>query len=115
MVHKNQRLLEEERFEEVISRLEALESEQEDNRELIELKQFAIEKLINRERNRAAKIFLSAKETQDPEKKKEYLHESYEILESLVDKYPLSPLNSRLKSHMKIVSDELDKLKKNSE
>ena len=110
-----QRLLEEERFEEVISKLEALESEQEDNRELIELKQFAIEKLINRERNRAAKIFLSAKEIQDPEKRKEYLHESHEILKSLADRYPLSPLNSRLKSHMKIVEDELDKLKKDPE
>ncbi len=106
------RLLEEERFEEVISKLEALESEEEDSREIKELKQFAIEKLINRERNRAAKIFLAAKETQDPVRKEEYFRKALGILNALVEDYPLSPLNEKLTSHIKIVEEALDKLDK---
>lgn len=108
------RLLEEERYEEVISRLEALEPE-EDSREIKELKQFAIEKLINRERNRAAKIFLTAKETQDPGRKKEYFLECLGILKALVDEYPLSHLNQKLISHIKIVEEELGKLEMSTE
>lgn len=104
-------LLEEERYEEVISMVEAMETGEGDNREVSELKQFAIEKLINRERNRAAKIFLAAKQTQDPVKKEEYLRESLQILNVLVEKYPKSPLNDKLKSHIKIVKEALDKLK----
>ncbi len=104
------RLLEEERFEEVIYRLETLEKEQENNSEIIELKQFAIAKLINRERNRAAKIFLTAKETQDPAQKKEYFQETLKILKVLVYKYPSSPLNNKLTSHVKIVEEALAKL-----
>ena len=60
-------LLEEERFEEAICRLEVLETENEENHEVIELKQFAMDKLITRERNKAAGVFLAAKKTTDPE------------------------------------------------
>ncbi len=108
------KLLEEEKFEKAISNLDALESEQEDNLEVRELKEFAIEKLINHERNRAAKIFLTAKETQDPVKKEKYLRSSYEILNALIDEYPSSLLNQKLKSHIKSVIEELDKLQKNT-
>lgn len=107
------KLLEEEKFEEAISSLDALQSEQEDDVEIRELKEFAIEKLINHERNRAAKIFLTAKETQDPMKKEKYLRSSHEILNTLIDKYPSSPLNQKLKSHIEKVAEELDKLQKN--
>jgi hypothetical protein len=104
------KLLEEERYEEVISRLETLEPE-EDSREIKELRQFAIEKLINRERNRAAKIFLKAKETQDPVRKEEYFLQCLNILNALVDKYPLSHLNQKLTSHIRIVEEELGNLR----
>jgi len=109
------RLLEEERYEEVISRLEALEPKEEDRREIKELKQFAIEKLINRERNRAATIFLTAKGTQDPARKEGYFRQCLEILNALNDNYPLSPLNQKVTSHMKIVEDELGKLEVSTE
>ena len=104
------KLIEEERFEDVISRLEAIESEQEETREITELKQFAIEKLINRERNRAATVFLAAKGTGDIVKKQTYLLEALGILNALVDKYQISALNTKLLSNMKTVEEELDKL-----
>jgi len=109
------RLLEEERFEEVISRLEAIESEHEDSREITELKQFAIEKLINRERNRAATIFLAAKRTEDAAKKQTYLYDALEILKSLILKYPSTSLNNRLISNIRTVEEEIARLKITSE
>jgi hypothetical protein len=105
------RLLDEDRYEEAISKLETPESDQEENREVQELKQFAVDKLIDSERNKAAKIFLTAKETQDPVKKEKYLMEAHNILNTLILNYPSSPLSEKLKSNIKIVEDELGKLR----
>ena len=104
------KLLEEEKFEEAISSIDAFTSGQEESREISELRDKAIGNLINRERNRAAKIFLAAIKSQDPEKKKKYLESSHEILNALIVKYPLSPLHDKLKSHLERVTEELKKL-----
>jgi len=104
------KLLDNEQLEEAISNLNALEPQEEDSREIRELREQAIERLINRERNRAAKLFLAARDTRDPVKKEEYLRSSYEILNALVDKYPSSPLNKKIKDHIAKVSEELEKL-----
>jgi hypothetical protein len=104
------KLLDNEQLEEAISNLNALEPQEEDSREIRELREQAIERLINRERNRAAKLFLAARDTRDPAKKEEYLRSSYEILNALVDKYPSSPLNNKIKDHIAKVAEELDKL-----
>jgi outer membrane protein assembly factor BamD (BamD/ComL family) len=110
---KARELIESEKFEEAISELESLEVNQDNSREVRELKEQAIEGLINRERNRAAKIFLAAKNTSDPRKKEEYLKSCYDILNNLLEKYPSSPLREKLKSHIKKVSEELDRLGRN--
>ena len=109
-MEKARRLLEEERFEEVITQLEALETETGDIREVAELKQFAIEKLITRERNRAAGIFLAAKKTADIEKKKAYLLEALEILKNILSKYPSSALNNKVISNIETVRIALERL-----
>ncbi|MEA2039090.1 MAG: hypothetical protein U9N82_04580 [Thermodesulfobacteriota bacterium] len=103
-------LVEEERFEDALSSLDSIGTHQEFNREITELKDQAIEGIINRERNRAANMFLKAKKTQDPVKKEKYLRTSYDMLKSLIEKYPLSPLNQKLKSHIKRVEEELNRL-----
>ena len=76
----------------------------------MQLKEQTIEGLVNRERNRAAKIYLEAKKSWDPANKEKLLRQSYEILKVLIDKYPSSNLNEKLKSHLKTVGDELNKL-----
>jgi thioredoxin-like negative regulator of GroEL len=106
MAHK---FFEEEKYEQAISSLDTL-SKREESHEVKELKEQAVERLINRERNRAAKIFLTAKRTHDPEKKEENLRSSYNILKSLIDKYPSSPLINKVKSHIEKVKKELEKL-----
>ncbi len=104
------RFLEKEQFEDAIASLDTLEPEEEDSHEIRKLREQAIEKLINRERNRAAKLFLAAKDTKDTAKKEQYLLSSYEILKGLIDKYPSSPLNAKLKNNMAKVVKELGKL-----
>jgi hypothetical protein len=108
-------MIEEEKFEEAITKIEEINQTHEINAEIEALKEHAIEKLINRERNRAAKLFLEAKKTQDTLKKEEYFRSSYEILKALIEKYPSSPLNKKLESHISRVREEMDKLGISSE
>lgn len=108
-------MIEEDKFEEAIAKIEELNQTHEINAETEALKERAIEKLINRERNRAAKLFLVAKKIQDTPKKEEYLRSSYKILNALIEKYPSSPLNKKLESHISIVREEMDKLGISSE
>ena len=108
-VQMARKFLDEEKYEQAISSLDTL-SEREESHEIRELREQAVESLINRERNRAAKIFLTARRTQDPEKKEEYLRSSYNILKELVEKYPSSPLINKVTSHLEKVEEELEKL-----
>jgi len=104
------RLIEEEKFEEAVNKLDEIKEAQDLSAESVALRERAVENHINQERNRAAEIFLAAKKTKDPSKKKELLKSSYEILKALIDKYPSSPLNQKLKSHLTIVKKEIERL-----
>ena len=108
------KLIEEEKFEEALAFLDNLKPQQEDEEKIRALKEQAIENLINRERNNAAKIFLAAKTTRDPSKKKEYLLSSHKILKALIEKYPTSPLIYKIKDHMEIVSQEMGRVERES-
>jgi len=66
--------------------------------------------LISSERDRAAQIFLMARNTNDPQGKKELLISSRNILQSLVERYPTSNLIYKLKSNLKTVEAELGNL-----
>jgi tetratricopeptide (TPR) repeat protein len=103
-------LIEEESFDAAISKIDELQDLHGPSPESMALKNQAIEKLINSERNRAAKLFLAAKKTQDRAKKEEYLLSSYKILKAVIDKYPSSPLNAKLKSHIKTLTKEMESL-----
>jgi hypothetical protein len=108
-VQMARKFLDEEKYEQAISSLDTL-SEGEESHEIKELREQAVESLINRERNRAAKIFLTARRTQDPEKKEEYLRSSYNILKDLIENFPSSPLINKVISHLEKVEEELEKL-----
>ena len=108
-IQRARKFLDEEKYEQAISSLATL-SRREESHEIKELREQAVERLINRERNRAAKIFLTARRTQDPEKKEEYLRSSYSILKDLIEQYPSSPLINKVKSHLEKVEEELEKL-----
>ena len=99
-----------EEYGKAIEALEDLDTQGRISTEATQLKTLAIEGLINRERNRAAKLFLLAKNTQDPMKKKDYLLSSHGILKHLVKEYPLSPLNDKIKDNMETVEKEMSDL-----
>ncbi len=103
-------LVEEEKFEEAIERITALEENEINASEANALKLLATEGMIKRERKKAARLFLMAKNSPDPEKKKKHLLSSYDILKQIVDKYPLSSLNSKINGNIKTVENELEKL-----
>jgi len=101
------RLIEQENYEQALSILNEVK---ESSEQIDELKNRAIEGIINRERNKAAKLFLLAKEEKDIQKKKEYLEDSYRILEALIVQYPESPLIKRVEENLKEVEKELNKI-----
>ncbi|MCG6877542.1 MAG: hypothetical protein LJE96_00060 [Deltaproteobacteria bacterium] len=105
-----ERLFEKEDYQGTIKTLAMLEKTQGLDAAAVDLRDRAVENLINRERNRAAEIFLEAKRTKDPKKKKELLEASYKILKNLVADYPVSPLKEKLISNMTIVQREIEKL-----
>lgn len=103
-------LLKQEKFEEVLQDLERLEERNLGGPETKVLKRRAMEKLIKQERNRAAKLFLAGKQAKSPEEKRINFKECYNILKTLIEKYPSSPLIKRLKMDAKKVKQELEKL-----
>jgi arsenate reductase-like glutaredoxin family protein len=102
-------LIRSEKYEEAMVKLGELPPS---DPEVKELKNMAVEKIINRERNKAAKLFLAARNTKDPAKKEELLNSSYDILKAVADKYPSSPLIPKVQDHINQVTKELVKLKK---
>jgi hypothetical protein len=102
-------LIRSEKYEEAIVKLDELPPS---DPEVKELKNMAVEKIINRERNKAAQLFLAASKTKDPAKKEELLNSSYNTLKAVADKYPSSPLTPKVQQHMNQVTKELAKLKK---
>lgn len=108
------KLIEEEKFEEAISELDYWIDSGSTNRDMKKIKDLAVDKLILRERNRAARIFLKAKNTIDPDRKKELLLSSLNILKKLIEKYPSSTLINKLNDHIIRVNEELEKTRGSS-
>jgi hypothetical protein len=106
------KLIDEEDYESAIKLLDLMKSAGDNNIEIDKQRNLAVEKLINNERNRAAKIFLTAKKTDDSKKKEELLTNAQNILNGLIEKYPSSDLAGKLKSNLESVNDELKKVKK---
>lgn len=107
-------LIEAEAYEEAIARLDAFSRENQADPEAQNLRSLAIEKIITRERNKAARLFLAARQAREPSKKEELLNSSYETLKALVDKYPASPSIKKIKENITKVEEELLKLKRGS-
>ncbi|RJR41418.1 MAG: hypothetical protein C4576_17990 [Desulfobacteraceae bacterium] len=109
------KLVEQENFSEAVARLDELQREGVTSSEVASLKEMATEKLINQERNRAAKLYLMAKAEADPAKKDELLQSSHNILQVLLDKYPSSPLRKKIIDNMSIIKDEMNRPRKKVE
>jgi hypothetical protein len=104
------KLIEEERYEDAIQRMNELGDDQDMSLEMKELKDLAIEGFIGQERDRAAAYLLRGRQTRDPARKKEFFLLSYNRLKALTEQYPQSSLIETLNEDMETVEAELDKL-----
>jgi hypothetical protein len=104
-------LIEEEKYEEAIAQIDNLERDWTIGTEAEALRELAVDKYVNQERNRAAKLFLLAKRAKEPAEKEKLLLSSREILKALVEKYPTSSLNEKINSYITVIEEELTKLK----
>lgn len=104
------KLIEEEDYESAITILDNVKNGGKSSPEIEEQRNIAIEKLINKERNRAAKKFLAAKKTDDIKKKKELILSVQNILNGLIEKYPSSPSIEQVKGHLGSVNEELGRI-----
>jgi hypothetical protein len=103
-------LVEAEKFEEAIAAIDTLGTEGSVSEASTALMDEAVAGIVNRERNRAAKAFYAAKQTDDPARKEAYLRTSHDILKQLLDKYHSSSLISKVKSNFETVKSEMAKL-----
>jgi tetratricopeptide (TPR) repeat protein len=101
-----------EKYEEALLKLHELKEKQPLGPEAQKLEARAIEKIIIRERNKAAELFLRARNAAEPEKKAELLKSSYDILKAVAEKYPDSPLNKKINDNMRAIENELKKIKR---
>jgi hypothetical protein len=102
-------LIRSEKYEEAMLKLDEFPPS---DPEVKELRSVVVEKIINRERNKAAQLFLAAGKSKDPAKKEELLTSSYNILKAVAEKYPSSPLTPKIQQHMNQVTKELARVKK---
>jgi hypothetical protein len=105
------RMMEQEKYDEVIAQVDKLEQEGMMGTEADALRTEAIEKLVNRERNRAAKLFLMAKQARETSEKEALLLSSRNILKALLEKYPSSSYHEKINSHIDIIEEELAKVR----
>ena len=103
-------LVEDEKLEEAIEYIKTIEKTENIPADMMTLKTLATERLINREREKAARLFLMSKNSTDTEKKKEYLVSSHKLLTKLIEQYPLSPSSQKVISNIKTVEKELMRL-----
>jgi hypothetical protein len=106
-------LIAREKPEEALAKLKALEvKDAQPDPETKALTREAIEELIAKERNRAARLFLQARNTDDPATKEQLLLLAYGTLRTLQERYPESPSIKKVTENMQAVEKELSNLKK---
>ena len=107
-------LIESDQFEDAIRMLETISGVQDESAdEVTLLKDRAVEGIINRDRNEAAQLFLSARNSTEPSKKEALLKSSLQILVYLLEKYPSSNVKDKILSNISRVENELKKLNEN--
>lgn len=109
IIEDARRLIEKEKYEEALDTLDPIVAGGE-NYEAEKLKKEAIEKLIVRDKNIAAKLKIAANNEGDKQKKRDLLLKARSIFQNLIDKYPASPLIDRVKRNISVVDEELMKL-----
>ena len=73
-------------------------------------KQLAKDRLAREQRVRAGQLFLKAKHSEDPELRKTYLTESYNLLKGTLDNYPENSYAEKIRKNLEDVRSEIEKM-----
>ena len=106
---KTDQLLVGEHYEEVIKILDQFEGTPYQDEAQIK-KQLAIDGLAREKRISAGQLFFEAKRSEDPEIKKTYFIESYNILEEVLRCYPENRYAEKIKRNLEDVRAEIEKI-----
>jgi tetratricopeptide (TPR) repeat protein len=113
VIREAQDLAAQERPEEALDRLKTLEKQlgsSDPDAEAVARQ--AIEAIIARERNRAARLFLQAKDTQNSAEREQLLLLARGILKSVIERYPDAPSAKKAAENLLAVEREISSLKK---
>lgn len=102
------RLVESEKYEEAFQHLDRMEPPEGDSPEVQVLRDRAATGIIGKKRDEAAKAFLMAKNSSDPDRKEEHLRTAYHLLKGLVDRFPESPLLPKVQSNLDTVREAME-------
>jgi tetratricopeptide (TPR) repeat protein len=108
-LEKANSLLESENYEEAIALFDQLK-ESPYQVEAETKKQLAIDRLARKMRIKAGQFFLQARGSGDPELKKIYLIESYNILKEIIDNYPNNSYAKKIRKNLTDVRSEIEKV-----
>ncbi len=105
------RHIEQEDYEAALESIREMEEKGEaSSRTLSGLREEAVEKLINKEREKAARLYLRARNTKDEKEKGDLLASSYKILKGLLERFPASTLAGKLERNLETVRSEMKSL-----
>jgi len=108
-LEKANSLLESENYEEAIALFDQLKGTPYQS-EAETKKQLAIDRLSRKMRIKAGQFFLQARGSGDPELKKIYLIESYNILKEINDNYPNNSYAEKIRKNLNDVRSEIEKV-----
>jgi len=73
-------------------------------------KQLAKDRFAREQRVKAGQLFLKAKHAEDPELRKTYLTESYNLLKGTLDKYPENSYAEKIRKNLEDVRSEIERI-----
>ncbi len=104
-------LMEAEDYEKALARLEGLQGSQYETDPQVEaLRQRAESELVRSGREKAAKLFLMAKNSQNSKEKETHLRASHSLLSELLERFPESALAPRIRSNLDTVEEEMTRI-----
>jgi tetratricopeptide (TPR) repeat protein len=104
------RLIENEKYEEAIKKLNRLRQSKKYSKKSHEKIQIAIDEFAKKKRKEASELFFMAKRKADPFEKKELLRRSLKLLEDVRGKYPTSSYSGKIIMNIETIKKEIERI-----
>lgn len=101
--------IEREKYEAALQRLDAMKPSDDIRIRITALKDQATSGIIQQDRDKAARLYLKARNTVDVSEKQRSLNSSYQLLKNLLDRFPDSPMAPKIQDNLDTVKIEMEK------